>query len=110
VVPDVSVRLALAREMNLGGWRITPGVSANLVGASHLSFDADLDRRMPAYIVGRLGASADRDRLTFRFDIDNVLDTNADTFSLGNPFSVRTTRQYTPVRPRTVSLAVSRRF
>lgn len=110
VAADVSARLALARELELRGWRVTPGVSANLVGASHLSLDADLDRRMPAYVVGRLGVSANRDRVTVRADIDNVLDARADTFALGNPFSVRTARQYTPLRPRTVSLAVSRRF
>ncbi|WP_372848705.1 TonB-dependent receptor domain-containing protein [Sphingomonas sp.] len=110
VVPDVSARLALARDVDLYGWRITPGVSANLVGASRLSLDADLDRRTPAYVVGRFGVSAGRDRLTLRADIDNLLDASADTFAFGNPFSVRTTRQYTPLRPRTVSLSASRRF
>ncbi len=110
VVPDISVRLGLARDIDLRGWRVTPDLSANLVGASHLSFDADLDRHLPAYVIGWLGASAVRDRLTLRFDIDNLLDSSADTFALGNPFSVRTSRQYTPLRPRTVSLSASRRF
>ncbi len=99
VVPDLSGRLALTRAMDVGSWRVTPGLSANVAGASRLSFDAGLDRRMPAYVIGRLGVSADRDRLTFRADIDNLLDTGADSFAFGNPFSVRTTRQYTPVRP-----------
>jgi outer membrane receptor protein involved in Fe transport len=110
VVPDVSARVAVAREMNLRGWRVTPGVSANLVGASRLSLDPDLNRRMPAYVVARFGVSADHDRLTLRADMDNLLDSGADTFAFGNPFSLRTTRQYTPLRPRTVSLSVSRRF
>jgi len=110
VVPDISARLGLARDIDLRGWRVTPDLSANLVGARRLSLDADLDRRMPAYVIGRLGASAARDRLTLRLDIDNLLDARADTFALGNPFSVRTTLQHTPLRPRSLTVSASRRF
>lgn len=110
VVSDVSARLALTREMQMLGWHVTPGLSVNIVGASRLSFDAGLDRRTPGYVLGRVGVSADRDRLAFRFDIDNVLDTGADTFAFGNPFSVWTVHQYTPARPRTFAFSVSRRF
>jgi len=110
IVPDVSARLGLARDIELRGWRVTPDLSANLVGATRLSLDADLDRRMPAYVVGRFGALAARDRLTLRLDIDNLLDARADTFALGNPFSVRTTFQHTPLRPRSFTLSASRRF
>ncbi len=110
VVPDISARIGLAHDIDLGGWHVTPDLSANLVGATRLSLDPDLDRRTPAYVVGRFGASAARDRLTLWIKIDNLLDASADTFSLGNPFSIRSTRQYTPLRPRTVSLSASRRF
>ncbi len=110
VVPDVSARLALMRDMTLGDWRITPGLSVNLVGTSRLSFEAGLDRRMPARVVGRFGVSAERDKLTFRFDIDNILNSSADTFAFGNPFSVRKNRQYTPLYPRSFSISASRRF
>lgn len=110
VIPDISARLALAREVQLDAWRITPGLSANFIGSTHVSLDPDLDRRVPAHVIGRLGISAERDRLILRAEIDNLLDTAADTASFGNPFSARTTRQYTPVRPRTLSLAISRRF
>lgn len=110
VVPDISARVGLSRDVTLGSWRISPDLSANFVGASRLSFDPGLDRRMPPYILGRATLSADRDGLTFRLNIDNILDERADTFAFGNPFSVRTIRQYTPVRPRTVAMSVSRRF
>lgn len=110
VVPDVSARVDLTRDLTLGSWRISPNLSANLVGASRLSFDPGLDRRMPPYILGRAGLSADRDGLTLRLNIDNILDERADTFAFGNPFSVRAIRQYTPVRPRTFAVSVSRRF
>lgn len=110
VVPDVAARFDIARDFSARGWRITPDLSVNLVGESRLSFDRGLDRRMPAYVVGRFGVTAERDGVILRVDIDNVLDGRADTFAFGNPFSVRTIRQYTPVRPRTVSVSMSRRF
>lgn len=110
VVPDVSARFTIAHDVNLGDWRITPDISANLVGATRLSFDPGLDRRMPPYLLGRIGLAAGRGGLTLRAGIDNVLDERADTFAFGNPFSVRTVRQYTPLRPRTVSISISHRF
>ncbi|MBN8816233.1 MAG: TonB-dependent receptor [Sphingomonas sp.] len=110
VVPDITGRVRLSRDIAVGGWRITPQIAADLVGASRLSFDAGLDRRVPDYVVARAGIAADRDGLVVRFDIDNLLDGRADTFAFGNPFSVGVVRQYTPLRPRTYSLSVSRRF
>lgn len=110
VVPDISARLTLARDMDVRGWTVTPSVAANFVGAARLSIDPRLDRRMPAYVVGRVGIAADRGRLTLRLAIDNLFGTTADTFSFGNPFSVWTSRQYTPYRPRSFSFSMSRRF
>ena len=110
VVPDVSARLELDRDINVGSWRISPQIAVNVVGASRLSFDAGLDRRVAGYVVGRTGIAVDRNGLVFRFDIDNVLDGRADTFAFGNPFSIGTIRQYTPLRPRTFNLSLSKRF
>ena len=38
--------------------------------------------------------------------IDNVLNSRADTFPYGNSFAIQETPQYTPVKPRTVRLAL----
>lgn len=110
IVPDIAAHLLLSRTFEAGDWRFTPEVRGKLVGASRLSFDAGLDRRVPAYVVGKLGVAAERDGLVIRFDIDNVLDGRADTFAFGNPFSIGTVRQYTPLRPRTFNLSIARSF
>ncbi|MDF0486553.1 TonB-dependent receptor [Sphingomonas sp. H39-1-10] len=110
VVPDLSARIEVRRDFTAGAWRITPYAAANYVGASRLSFDAGLDRHMPGYGLARAGVAAVSDPLTVRLDIDNLFDARADTFAFGNPFSVRTAAQFTPARPRAVTLSVSHHF
>jgi outer membrane receptor protein involved in Fe transport len=79
-------------------------------GRSRLTFDAVTSPNMGDYGTGRIALSlADPDwRATLA--VENPFDGRGDTFAYGNPFSLRTTRQITPLRPRTVSLSVQRRF
>ncbi|MDI1365974.1 MAG: TonB-dependent receptor, partial [bacterium] len=74
------------------------------VGHSSLTFDATTAPSMGSYATGRLalGLASDRWRLTVA--LDNPTETDGDTFAYGNPFSLRTTRQVTPPRPRTTSI------
>ncbi len=74
------------------------------VGHSRLTFDAATAPVMGSYATGRLalGLATPRWRLTAA--LDNPTDSHGDTFAYGNPFSLRTTRQVTPPRPRTASL------
>jgi hypothetical protein len=39
--------------------------------------------------------------------VDNAFGSRADTFAYGNPFSIRTAPQYTPVAPRTLILGLT---
>jgi len=110
IVPDIAARLQVSRDFDVAGWRVTPLAAANLIGAARLSFDPGLDRRMPGYGTARAALAAARDGLVLRLDIDNVLNGRADTFAFGNPFSVRVTRQYTPMRPRTISVSIAKQF
>ena len=110
VVPDLSARLEIRRDFTAGAWRVSPYVAANYIGASRLSFDSGLDRHMPGYGLARAGVAAVSDPLTVRLDLDNLFDARADTFAFGNPFSVRSTPQFTPARPRAITLSVSHHF
>ncbi len=110
LIPDIAFRLLAERRVSIGGLDLRPYIGVNFNGAARLSFDDGLDRAMPGYAVARTGASLTIDPVVFRIDIDNLFDTRADTFAYGNPFSIRTTSQYTPLRPRSVSLSVSRSF
>lgn len=110
VVPDVAGRFSVERSFRLFGTEVTPHAAVSYTGASRLSFDADLDRRMGSYALAQLGTTMRAGAWLLTFDIDNLFDARADSFAYGNPFSIRTRPQYTPLRPRTFSLSLSRRF
>lgn len=76
------------------------------VGHSRLTFDATTAPLMGGYATGRIavGLAAPRWRATLA--LDNPTDARGDTFAYGNPFSLRSTDQVTPLRPRTLSLGV----
>ena len=40
----------------------------------------------------------------------NILDGRGDSFGFGNPFSIRLGEQRTPIRPRTLTLRIERKF
>jgi iron complex outermembrane receptor protein len=42
----------------------------------------------------------------FSLDVENLLDSRANRFSFGNPFSVAGGTQRTPLRPRTVRIGI----
>lgn len=109
-VPDVAARVAVVRDLQLGPFSGWISVSTRYVGRSRLSFDPDLDRKMGGYATLDLNATLERDDWSLTAGIWNVFDSAADTFSFGNPFSVRTTRQHVPLAPRTLQLRLERRF
>lgn len=110
LAPDLAFRLSGARSFDLGGVTLKPSFAINVVGATRLSFDDGLDRRMPAYVDARAGAIVDLKDLVVRLDVANILGLRADTYAYGNPFTVRAWPQYTPLRPRTVTVAVTHDF
>jgi outer membrane receptor protein involved in Fe transport len=109
-VPDIIGRLSLSREVILGGLDGTIAAQARYVGPAHLSFDPAIDRRMGNYAVVDLGVTVEKAGWSVQIALLNLLDTGANSFSFGNGFSMRTTRQTTPVQPRTMTLTVRRRF
>lgn len=110
VVPDLTARLEASRTIAIAGARLDLNVAANYVGRSRLSFDTGLDRTMGGFATVRAGASTAIGGLDLRLDVDNLLDTRADTFAFGNPFMVRSEREYTPLRPRSIRLGLAHRF
>lgn len=107
-VPDASANGEVARDLTAGRWKLHLLGRANYLGASRLSFDPTLDRRTPDSVILSTAVLADRGGWRLRVGADNLLDSHADTFAFGNPFSVRSGNQRTPTRPRTLSLTVKR--
>lgn len=110
MTPDIAYRLTVERSVRWVGVELRPYAGVNFRGSTRLSFDDGLDRRMDGYATLRAGAVLTLSPLTVRIDIDNLLDTRADTFAYGNPFSVRSLGQYTPLRPRSFSVTLAREF
>jgi len=76
------------------------------VGHSHLTFDAATAPLMGDYATGRLAIGLSTPRWRATLALDNPTNARSDTFAYGNPFSLRSTDQVTPLRPRTLSLSV----
>jgi outer membrane receptor protein involved in Fe transport len=105
VTPDVTARLSAQYRFRLAGWVTQLSAQANYTGAARLALDDNLDRKMGNYVTTAGGIFATRDRLTIGARLDNILDVRGDSFAFGNPFSILLGRQYTPLRPRTLTLS-----
>jgi outer membrane receptor protein involved in Fe transport len=84
--------------------------SVRYVGESHLGIGAPIDVDQGRFVDGRIGARLDFGRFGLSLDVDNVADARGNRFSFGNPFSVASRLQTTPLRPRTLRIGFDARF
>jgi outer membrane receptor protein involved in Fe transport len=108
VAPALTGRLSIDKQFSLGGLQGQAGLQANYIGSTVLSFDDDLDRRTREYTVLSAHSELTAGRWTAAIKLDNLLDIQGDSFAFGNPFSVRQRRQFTPIRPRYVSISLTK--
>jgi outer membrane receptor protein involved in Fe transport len=108
VVPDLAGHLEVARTFDARGWHFRLGARATYTGDARLSFDPGLDRKTDEVAVVATSLTAERAGWHWRVGVANLLDSHADSFAFGNPFSVQAGDQRTPVKPRTLSLSLRR--
>jgi len=84
--------------------------SARYVGRSHLGIGAPVDLLQGGFVEGQIGGRLDFGRFGLSLDVDNVGDARGNLFSFGNPFSVASGLQTTPLRPRTVRIGLDAAF
>jgi outer membrane receptor protein involved in Fe transport len=110
-VPRGSVGAQIHYEQRDGG-PVRPffDASVNYVGQSRLDFAPLLSRRMGNYTLSRLTGGVDIRPWRLSAFIDNPLGVRGDTFSFGNPFSLRHSRQVTPLPPPTGGIQITRSF
>jgi outer membrane receptor protein involved in Fe transport len=108
ITPDITARMTIDYDFAIGRWAATLAAQGNYIGRTRLALDENLDREMGDYAIFSGGASFTRDRLTIAARIDNLLDVKGDSFAFGNPFSIMTGRQFTPLRPRTLTISIAR--
>lgn len=76
------------------------------VGPSRLTFDAERRNRMGDYVTGRFSVGLEASRWSLRAFVDNPFDSEANTFSFGDPFRLPEALATTPLRPRTIGLTL----
>lgn len=108
IAPDATARFAGQYQFAIGAWRTRLLAQANYIGRARLSFDDTLDREMGNYTTASAAVFFTRGGFTLSGRIDNLFDIQGDTFAFGNPFSIATGSQYTPLRPRTFALSIAR--
>ena len=105
--PDFSAALSLHDAWALAGDRsLEVDGRYSYIGPSNLTFDAAVSPKMGGYGVGRLALSLVDPQWRATLALDNPDNARADTFAYGNPFTLRTVRQSTPLRPITLSLTL----
>lgn len=107
-VPAVSANLLASYRRPL--WRdfdLEADGSISYVGASRLTFDAARRSRMGDYATGRLSIGVRGPHWAVIAFVDNPLDTEANTFSFGDPFRLQEGLAVTPLRPRTIGLTLN---
>lgn len=107
VVPDYSAHLGITRRFTLIGMPASGYLTARYIGQTRLSFDPVLDRPAGDYATIGAGTTLDDGARHWSIDIDNLLDGRGNSFGFGNPFTLATTTQTVPIRPRAITLRLA---
>ncbi len=107
VVPDYSARLGVTRRFSLIGIPASGYLTARYIGQTRLSFDPLLDRPAGDYATVGAGATLDDGPRHWSIDVDNLLDGRGNSFGFGNPFTLATSTQTVPIRPRAITLRLA---
>ncbi len=106
-----SVNGRISYDIPLGGERtLELDAAALYVGHSYLFFGPQGSSEMGHYLDARFQAVFQTPVYSIGLVVSNPANNRGDTFAFGNPFSLGAGAQATPLRPRTVRLAVSRGF
>ena len=110
ILPDISGRLRFSYAREIGAFATTSYIAASYSGPARLSFDPTLDNSLGGHTAVNAGVSLAHGRWRTTLSISNLFDNRSDTFSFGNPFTIRLADQHTPYQPRTIGLRFERRF
>ncbi|MBK6412701.1 TonB-dependent receptor [Sphingopyxis sp.] len=110
VIPSYVVRAALSHDFEIGSAAASLALRLRYIGPSRLSFDPLVDRPMGKLIEGGLEAHLALDSFNLTASVENLFGEDEDSFAFGNSLRFATMRQYIPMAPRQVSVALSAIF
>lgn len=79
----------------------------SFVGTSHLGFDEITSPSMGGYHMTNLRLGLEHGQWRGEIFVNNLANSQANTFAFGNPFDFGKTLQITPPRPRTIGLSIT---
>ena len=109
-VPGAMGAVDVRYRWRLGRFDAETSAQVAYVGRSYLTFDGGSGNAMGGYASSRIAGALGTGAWRVTAYVDNVADERGNTFAFGNPFSRARATQATPLRPRTVGLAVARAF
>ncbi len=107
-VPDLSLAGRVSKVWDLSGKdRLGLSLAGRYMGKSFLDIDQQV--RVEQGDFGAVDAAAwwKKHELQVRIEALNLSNTRGNRFAFGNPFTVRTEDQSTPLRPRTLRIQIS---
>ncbi|MBX7502163.1 TonB-dependent receptor [Qipengyuania sp. YG27] len=103
-------RLAASYRRSLGAANLQLDGSVGYIGKSYLGIGQAFEREQGKYFDTTVGGRLEFGNWGLALDIDNILDSRANRFSFGNPFTLASEDQRTPLRPRTIRIGLDARF
>lgn len=94
----------------IGDRKITLDGSVGYVGTSYLGVSDSFKLPQGNYLETAIGSGIEFGIWGISLDVENVMNSRANRFSYGNPFSVTDGNQRTPLRPRNVRVGIDARF
>lgn len=109
-IADQGWHLGARYEHDLSAAHLSLDAGVHYVGHSTLAVRPPFNLPQGGYYDVSLGGRLALGQLGFSLDLGNLLDSRADTFAFGNPFSLAHGTQSTPLRPRSVRFGVDASF
>lgn len=91
-------------------WQIQNSATVSYRSKAPLNYGPLRDIYMDGYAQVDVSSFLDLGQVRIGARINNLTDVRTNSFAYGNPFSVNSSRQITPLRPRTIWLSVNRQF
>lgn len=109
-VPSYNASVSANKAFGYRSLSNTVAVQYTALGPSEATFDGLTASSLKGYETVDLVLDSQFKHWDLLLSVRNALDNRGDTLAFGNPFSVQRGRQFTPVRPRTVSAKLTYRF
>lgn len=105
-VPKTSANIGFTYRRPMGQLQLIADGGLSYVGESRLTFDGRQQHRMGDYATGRLSLGVEAGPWVATVFVDNLFDTDANTFAYSDPFRLPDAQAVTPLRPRTIGVAL----